>query len=165
MEGALRSLNHGHLGTARLLRLTGQLHLMVTSKWPARQQEIAVTSRFDMNIELIDSVWQAKTFGEAFRLIVKFAAAHVAIDFLKTDKVGRFGINHFDHTFKPVTAIATADPFMNVVAENSQALCSVLYRARFEMRSSLNPAISASCVLDDIFASTAETGSQTKSQS
>ena len=55
--------------------------------------------------------------GQQPRLIVKARAANIVIDFLQANQVGVFLLDDFDHPLEPVTAVAAANPFVNVVTE------------------------------------------------
>ena len=120
------SLNDGHLGTAWLIVLPRQLDLMMAFQRPSRQQQVAVSSSLDMDVELKQAVFECKMRCQAIRLIFETAAANIAVNLLQAENVGFFSFNHFEDAVQSITSIATADSFVDVIAEYSHSICSAL---------------------------------------
>ena len=64
VDRTVRCVDDRHLSTAWLFRLPGQRDLMVAKEWPAREQQVTVSTGLNMNIELVHPVWKFQSFSE-----------------------------------------------------------------------------------------------------
>ena len=125
MDGAIWRVDHRHLSTPWLFRLATQRDLMMAKEGPARQQQITVSTGLDVDVELIHSVGQFQAFSKKFWLVIEPTSANVAIHFLQADDVWRFGCDHVYNPLKPVSPVASTNPFMNIVAQQSQRMSPI----------------------------------------
>ena len=68
------------------------------------------------------------------RLVVKAAAAHVLVDLLQADQVGVLLLDYLNHASKVVAAVAPADSFVNVVAQQPHAMARDRGGRKFSLR-------------------------------
>ncbi len=123
-----RGFDDGHLSSPRLSRLTRQLNLMMGTKRPSRQQQVAVSARLSANVELKHSMAEPQTLGKSIGLVVVPTATNVAIDFLKTNNVGIFNGDDVNHSVESVSTVSTTDSLVDVVAQHAHSLCSASMR-------------------------------------
>ena len=81
------------------------------------RDEVAVASVPESHIELIEMGRRVQCLAELPGLIVVTRSRHVAVDLLEADDVWVFGLDDLDDPLEAVTAITTADPFMDVIAQ------------------------------------------------
>ena len=62
-------------------------------------------------------MYEFEVFGKSIWLIFVSAATNVAIHFLQTNNVRRFGRNDTQNTFESIETVTPANPFMDIVAQ------------------------------------------------
>ena len=92
---------------------------MVTAKRPARQKQVPIAAFFHFDIKLKKVSGGLKPFLQQGRLIMKPAAADVAIHFLQADDIWRFGFNDLQNPLQAIATISTADPLVDVVTQQT----------------------------------------------
>ena len=84
---------------------------------PAGENQVAVSTPFQMHIHLIQRIGRVEGFGEQARLMVESRTADVAVDFLQTDEIGVLFLDNVDNPFNPVSTVAPADSFVDIVTQ------------------------------------------------
>jgi hypothetical protein len=77
---------------------------------------------FQPDVGLVETRDGTEVVGESFGLIVAARSRDVAIDFLQTDQVGVLVFNDRQHALQHITPVATADSFVNVVAQHTHVV-------------------------------------------
>jgi hypothetical protein len=90
---------------------------MLGLQWPTRKQQIAIAAMFQRYIHLKKLCRDMKLLSQQVRLIAKTRSTDVVVDFLKTNQVWILMLDDLDNPFEPIASIASADAFMNVVAQ------------------------------------------------
>src|SRR6516165_6682039 len=88
---------------------------------PAGEQEVAVTALAVLDGRLVQVGRGRKAFEQYPRLVVASGAAGVAGHFLQTENVRVLVFDHAEDAIEVVPPIPTADPFVDVVAEQAHS--------------------------------------------
>ena len=83
------------------------------------RSEVAVAAVLQPHVELVKVGHGVEGLGQLTRLVVVPRSPHVPIDLLEADQVGILVLDDLDDPFQAVAAVATADAFMDVVAQES----------------------------------------------
>jgi hypothetical protein len=119
VEGTLRAGDDSHLSPSGLPVLQPQRDLVVVPKGPSREDEIAIPSPFEFDVELKKKGHRMQGLDQPARLIVMASPRDIAINFLKTDQVGVLIFDDFDDPFQSIAAVTSADAFMDIITKNS----------------------------------------------
>jgi hypothetical protein len=117
MDEALRCFDDHDLGATGFFPVVAERNLMADPKRPARQHEIAVTARSETHIELEEVGRYLQGRRQPVRLIVVSRPRDVPVDLLKADEIGFLVGDDLHNAFERITAIAAADPFVDVIAD------------------------------------------------
>jgi hypothetical protein len=74
-----------------------------------------------MYVRLKQMTGRFECFSQQSGLIVVSRTGHAPVDFLQTNQIGIFGLDHVDDALQPVLPIPTSDAFVNVVGQQTHA--------------------------------------------
>src|SRR5436190_6669867 len=105
----------------------GQIDAADLAEGPTTQDRVAVAAHPKAVFGAEGEMFDVERLCERRGLIVEARARHVFRDFLKQGHVGGEGREHLDDSLEPVAAICSADPLVNVPADDAK----LHERARF----------------------------------
>ena len=111
---------------ARLLGFHPQRDLVLRTKRPDRENQVAVAAHFERYVVLIECLGRVQPGCQQLGLMVESRAADVVVDLLQADHVGLEVLDDLGNPLKAIATVAAADALVNVVADDAHGMLSWL---------------------------------------